>query len=223
MSQVVYLVYMHTAPNGKAYIGQTFDYQRRCWEHKKQKRCIAFSRAIQKYGWDNFKHEVLKDSLTLEEANIWEKFYIERFNTIKPNGYNIRTGGNNSRLHESSKIKIGNANRGRIVSDETRKKLATFKGKKHSEEHKENMRAKMTGRKFSDETIQKMRDAAIKRNRNSEFRSRISKTLTGRKMLPSVKEALIKANTGRKMSESNKEALRLGNIARRAKEKEINV
>jgi group I intron endonuclease len=170
-----YLVYKHTAPNGKAYIGQTHDYQKRCREHKNKKGCIAFHRAIQKYGWNNFKHEILKDGLTIEEANHWEEFYIKRFNTIKPNGYNIRSGGNNSRLHESSKKKIGDANRGRIVSEETRKKLATFKGKNHTESHKTYMSNKLKGRKFSPETIEKMRQAAIKRMSNPEYKAKCSK------------------------------------------------
>jgi len=152
---------MHTAPSGKSYIGQTFDYQRRCWEHKKQQRCTAFARAIQKYGWDNFKHEILKDNLSLEEANIWEKFYIERFNTLKPNGYNIRTGGKNSRIHEETKIKIGNANRGRLQTKEHREKNGNAnRGRKHTEAYKEYMRNKLKGRKYSAETIEKMRQAA---------------------------------------------------------------
>jgi len=175
MTQVEYLVYKHTAPNGKSYIGQTFNYQRRCQEHQKQNRCVAFSRAINKYGWNNFKHEILKDGLTLEEANFWEDFYIKKIDTIKPNGYNIRTGGNNSRLHESSKKKIGDANRGRIHSPEVRKKFASFTGKKHSEEHKQYMKDKLKGRKYSSETINKMRQSQMQKMKNPEYKEKCSK------------------------------------------------
>ncbi len=59
MSQI-YLVYMHISPNGKSYIGQTCDYQRRCSEHKRPSKSLAFYNAVKKYGWNNFKHEILK-------------------------------------------------------------------------------------------------------------------------------------------------------------------
>ncbi len=92
-----YLIYCHTSPTGKKYIGQTNNYNRRCSEHKTTKRCPAFHNAIIKYGWDNFKHEILVDGLTIEEANILEEFYIKKYNTLAPNGYNLQTGGFNSK------------------------------------------------------------------------------------------------------------------------------
>jgi|SRR5579872_2931347 len=176
MSQVLYLVYKHTAPNGKSYIGQTFNYQRRCWEHQRPSKSRAFYNAIQKYGWNNFKHEILKDGLTLEEASFWEEFYIKYFNTIKPNGYNIRAGGNNSRVHEETKIKIGNANRGRIKSEEERKKLATWNGKKHTQEQKDKIGKAHKGKIISKETKLKMKLAAKKRSQDPLWREKVSKT-----------------------------------------------
>jgi group I intron endonuclease len=92
-----YLIYCHTSPTGKKYIGQTNNYNRRCSEHKTSKGCPAFHNAIIKYGWDNFNHEILDDGLSLEEANILEEFYISKYNSLAPNGYNLQTGGNNSR------------------------------------------------------------------------------------------------------------------------------
>lgn len=94
-----YLIYCHTSPSGKRYIGQTKNYNKRCLDHKcrKNKGCPAFFNAIQKYGWDSFKHEILKDNLTLHEANILEKYYIKDYNTLAPNGYNLQTGGYNSK------------------------------------------------------------------------------------------------------------------------------
>lgn len=175
MSQT-YLVYKHTSPLGKSYIGQTFDYQRRCDEHQRENKCSALFSAIKKYGWNNFKHEILKDGLTLDEANFWEKFYINKFNTISPNGYNIRTGGNNSLLHESTKIKIGNANRGKIRTLEAKLKMSkSSKGIAHSQETKEKIRKGNIGKIVSKETREKIRKAAIKKFENKETYNKCSK------------------------------------------------
>jgi len=94
-----YLIYKHTNKvNGKCYIGQTCQDPKRRWgkdgngyknKHKK------FWRAIQKYGWDNFTHDILYTGLTLEEANTLEQQLIEFYNSIK-NGYNISEGGSNN-------------------------------------------------------------------------------------------------------------------------------
>lgn len=178
---------MHTSPEGKSYIGRTKNYTQRCRDHKNQKRKSKFSKAVKSIGWDNFKHEILKDGLTLEEANHWEEFYIKYFNTFEPNGYNsqgsevskkrisdskkgLTSPRKGMKLSDASKAKIGNANRGRIKSQETCLKIAKANtGKKHTEEHKQYISKVLKGRKYSAETIQKMREAAFKRVRTKEL------------------------------------------------------
>lgn len=53
-----------------------------------------FYRAIQKYGWSNFDHEIIADHLTKDEACQMEKKLIKE---LKSNdyhfGYNISSGG----------------------------------------------------------------------------------------------------------------------------------
>lgn len=90
-------VYMHTSPNGKRYIGITCqDNLYRRWgsngcgyadnEH--------FWRAIKKYGWNNFIHEVLFEDLTEKEAKQKEIELIAFYDSTNPNnGYNITPGG----------------------------------------------------------------------------------------------------------------------------------
>jgi hypothetical protein len=96
--ELAYLVYKHTSPSGKAYIGQTKNYSKRCLQHRQpQSKCLAFAEAIKKYGWDNFHHEILIDGLSLDDANTWEELLIAEHNTISPNGYNLATGGGNSK------------------------------------------------------------------------------------------------------------------------------
>lgn len=94
MSDNIYVLYRHTSPSGKAYIGITNDYTRRCEEHQRADGSSPkFHRAIKKYGWDNFIHEQLAVNITEEEAMELEQLCIEKWNTIL-NGYNMLPGGN---------------------------------------------------------------------------------------------------------------------------------
>lgn len=90
-----YVVYAHkNLANNKIYIGQTKNVKKR-WTPSAYKGSRFFYFAIQKYGWDNFEHIILKDNLTQQEANYWEKYYITLYNTTNSQyGYNILEGGN---------------------------------------------------------------------------------------------------------------------------------
>ena len=50
-----------------------------------------FYNAIKKYGWDNFKHEILKNNLNFSSACYWEMYYI-RFYKSDEKGYNVLSG-----------------------------------------------------------------------------------------------------------------------------------
>lgn len=102
-----YMIYKYTSPSGKIYIGQTHQkiYQRSRggmgYIH-----CTYFYAAIQKYGWKNFKREILKNNLTIEEANYWEIYYIQLYQANdRTKGYNITAGGNNHELSEEARLK----------------------------------------------------------------------------------------------------------------------
>ena len=89
-------VYAHTnIINGKQYIGITAqDNPEKRWRNGNGYKKGYFKNAIKKYGWDNFKHEILKDDIdSLEEANYYEHLYIMQNNTKVPNGYNLTDGG----------------------------------------------------------------------------------------------------------------------------------
>ena len=88
-------VYVHTnLINGKQYVGQTI-YGEKRWEHGgiDYQGCTAFYEDIQKYGWDNFTHEILESGLNPDEADNMEQKYIRELNTLTPNRYNSFKGG----------------------------------------------------------------------------------------------------------------------------------
>ena len=65
---MMYTVYKHTAPNGKVYIGITSHSIEGRWrkDGSGYKLNNHFWNAIQKYGWNNFKHEILFENLMKE-------------------------------------------------------------------------------------------------------------------------------------------------------------
>lgn len=90
-----YKVYMHTCPNNKKYIGITYCVEQRWGKNGYGYRnSRLFSRAIKKYGWDNIKHEILYDNLSLNEAMQKEIELIAKYKTNDNKyGYNISLGG----------------------------------------------------------------------------------------------------------------------------------
>ena len=169
-----YCVYKHTNKiNGKIYIGLTSRKPEYRWSNGNgYKHNPYFYSAIQKYGWDGFEHEIIKDNLTEQEAQELEISLIAELNsTDKKFGYNVLLGGNLGTL-------------GVEMSEETRKKMSEsrrgennhFYGKNHSDEAKIKMsKAKVGkyrgknspnyGRHASEETRQKM--SKVFKGRNS--------------------------------------------------------
>lgn len=90
----IYYVYRHVSPSGKSYIGITKQRpERRFQNGMGYKTQDSFFRAIVKYGWENFTHEILEEGLTEKEACEKEAYYISVYNSFSPNGYNTREGG----------------------------------------------------------------------------------------------------------------------------------
>lgn len=96
--------------NGKVYIGQSVDAKARFSKHlsdaKYNRDNQLIHKAINKYGKDNFYYEVLESQI--ENYNEREQYWIEYYNSLVPNGYNIAIGGQgigNGIQHPASKIK----------------------------------------------------------------------------------------------------------------------
>lgn len=90
-----YCVYIHINKiNCKKYIGISSDVAKR-WSNKgKNYYDQVFGLAIQKYGWDNFEHKIIKENISKEEACKLEQDLIKKYNTRnKEFGYNRSDGG----------------------------------------------------------------------------------------------------------------------------------
>lgn len=92
--------------NGKSYIGQSNDIERRFKEHQ-CKTDIPIELAIQKYGVDAFEYKIIEEC-SLDELDEKEKYWIAHYNTYKGFGYNCNEGGGNSRCENNGRTKLTN-------------------------------------------------------------------------------------------------------------------
>ena len=100
-------VYKHISPSEKVYVGITSDIERR-WAANGYYYHLSdtvFSRALKKYGWDNFQHIVIATGLSKQEACDMEKELIAYYKA-KGISYNITDGGEGyAGKHSESHIK----------------------------------------------------------------------------------------------------------------------
>lgn len=95
------LVYLATNKvNGMQYVGVTTRRKMsdRIREHfRYAKRCTpaqgSFQEAIKKYGQKNISFKTIQLAKNLEELSDAECVWIEKLNTMHPNGYNLKKGG----------------------------------------------------------------------------------------------------------------------------------
>lgn len=95
MSDRKYVVYKHTSPSGKVYIGITGRSPEARWKDGRgYVRHTRFGAAIKKYGWENFTHEILAENLSADEAKEMEVEFIKLYNSADRRfGYNATRGG----------------------------------------------------------------------------------------------------------------------------------
>jgi group I intron endonuclease len=118
--------------NHKSYIGFSEDAQIRWNDHINGKGSKLVYAAIQKYGIKNFTFEILSNE-TVEH----EDRYIQEYNTMSPNGYNLVEGGG---LPPNKK--------GWKPSEETlSKRRKSLRGIKRTETWRENLSKSKSGSK----------------------------------------------------------------------------
>lgn len=179
------IIYCLTFPNNKKYIGQTIrPLHVRLKQHGKSKDCRALYNALNKYG--NYKSEILLE-VNNELLDFYEIKFIELYNTLAPNGYNIRNGGSNGTFCEETKLKMSNSH----------------KGKKHSEQTIEKIKNSNIGKVLSDETKSKISESKKAAELSQDTKDRISRL--GMKHTDEAKNKVSLANKGKIVSNIQKE------------------
>ena len=95
--------------NNKSYIGQSVNIQgrwtnecTRAFNPNSNSYNTPLSRALRKYGINNFSFEVVEECAK-DELDTKERYYIYLYQTLVPLGYNVATGG---ALNASHSIKL---------------------------------------------------------------------------------------------------------------------
>lgn len=88
--------------NGKCYIGQSVHIEKRWHDEKRRAFDVTSheydyprSKAFRKYGLENFTFEILEEC-AINLLNEKEIYYISKYNSVSPNGYNLTLGGYHS-------------------------------------------------------------------------------------------------------------------------------
>jgi len=134
--------------NGKKYIGQKmFKYN---WKNYFGSG-VYISKAIKKYGKENFSREIIAIAYSKDELNELEIDYIEKHDAINSKNYYNLVGGGGTiagyHFSEETKLKMSinrKGKKGKPMSDDTKNKLSQsmkgennyLYGKHHSEEMK---------------------------------------------------------------------------------------
>lgn len=172
-SKNCWTVYRHITPDGKIYVGCTSKKPERRWNNGNHyRKNTPFGKAIEKYKWENIKHEILDTDLDEFTAKCLEEYYIFSYRTYigfsDCNGYNCTLGGDGTVGHHHTPWNKGKTgvqvawNKGISPSKETRhkqseankgktpwnkgKNTSGMKGKHHKEEAKEKISESLKGK-----------------------------------------------------------------------------
>jgi len=197
--------------NGKVYIGQTiWSLKKRIHSHLRRDGCRIIHNALHKYEIDNFDISIIDTAETIEELNELEERYIKEYDSLSPNGYNLMTGGGNSRPSEETKKKISEANKGRHYSKETKLKMSkTAKGRITTKEARKKLSEANKGKSLSEEHKRKLSIAGMGRIQTAETKKKISEAHKGRCLSEKTKRKISNANTGKIRTDEAKRKMSL--------------
>ena len=207
-----------------SYIGQTVNIKKRKNVHKRAKDDTFFHASIRKNGIDAFGFEILEDNIPESELDEREVYWVSHFNSVSPNGYNLKSGGSRPFYSEESRKKMSESNKGKnkgkpswsegkkLLPETCAKISKANTGKKHSPEHREKISKAMMGKRNGKDNPLYGKPAWNRGKKHSpESRRKMSESHKG-KPSPETCAKISKANTGkkhtfesrRKMSESHK-------------------
>lgn len=143
-------IYKITNPNGKVYIGQSINIEKRFKQYKNLQNVSeqkALYNSFLKYGVENHLFEVIEEC-SIELLNERERFYQEFYNVINKglNCFLTNTNEKKRVFSKETKEKMKESAKNKLFSDKHRKNIGiavskrdfmmSFKGHKHSEDTK---------------------------------------------------------------------------------------
>jgi group I intron endonuclease len=138
-----YIYLITNKVNNKRYVGQSIcvDIETR-WKHHRKMTKSTIGRYLRsaylKYGIDNFKFQIVCVCFDTD-CDRFEKEYIKKYDTLAPNGYNLKDGGQSSKQHPDTKELIRKKLK-EYMTPEVRSKISeNLKGRKISDEQKEKL------------------------------------------------------------------------------------
>lgn len=204
MKGIIYCI--ERIKTGKKYIGQHLgtiddDY----WGSG-----VAISKAIKKYGKDEFKKYTLEEC-DIKVLNDREQYWIKHYNTFLGEGYNMDNGG---ACNSGYWANLSDEKKAEIHTKRLANRPKDFKEIMHRVHKTRNNKAiskKLVGRTYSKETLQKMSNVAMGRKMTDETKSKISKAKLGKTLTPQQCNNISKATKGKPKSfrtEEHKKKLR---------------
>ena len=190
------MMYIYKTTNlidGKIYIGQK---SKKLNDNEYYGSGILIKQAINKYGKENFKKEIIEYCENKKELDLKEQYWIKKLKTRDLKiGYNIQCGGLGgdtlSTHPKRNEIiqKISMAGIGRLCTKETKQKLSDGKkgeknpmyGKHHTEEHRKKQSNALKGKPKTAEHAKHIGESRKGKHHTKEGRKNISEGHKGQK------------------------------------------
>ena len=170
------------------YVGQA-----KCWKTRWRGHCAAahkgaenvIYRAMRKYGVENFAITIVR-RCPIEELNDWEEFYIDKYETLVPDGYNMTAGGE-----------------GLKASDALRRRMSASKLKFYDEHPEVKLQISEVLKAVyasNPALLERVRTQNVGRPVSEEARRKIGKKSKGHIVTVEMRAAISRENTGKTRS-----------------------
>lgn len=189
----IWIVYEHISLSGRIYVGITSQGANCRWQNGRgYYKCKLFYKAIRKYGWDNFQHNIIASNLGEMTAKNMEKDLI-KFYKEQDKSYNITNGGDGTVGVQCSPIikeKIGDLWRGKTIPSTVRIKMSkSHIGHKNTEEHNTNISKSKLGNTNGNKPV-------LQFDKNGNFITRFSSAVEAARCIATIPNSVTRCCRG---------------------------
>lgn len=200
ISGIIYMITNNL--NNKKYIGQTirgfferYNEYKSDLNNKNKSNNIYLYNSFVKYGFENFKFEIIDTAKSIDELNKKEIQYIKKYNTTNREfGYNLHDGGRNSPLSIETREKMSISRKGKPKDQNWIKKAISAAG---TEE------AKKYGRPKTDEDKRHLSENSPKywlgKKRDEETKNKVSQTKRAKGLKPPNTKKMVMVDSDGKL------------------------